>query len=94
MLLQNLSPAPAGEKEKADSRWEGEKHRERLMGDPIVGQRYIERGFEFRVDYVEGGEVYVMRWPLAKRTDEMARGCRVTLEVWRKDMAGAKLVCE
>lgn len=64
------------------------------MDDPIVGQRYVERGFEFRVDYVEGGEVYVMRWPLEKRTEEMAHGCRVTLEAWRKEMASAKLVSE
>jgi hypothetical protein len=51
---------------------------------PKRGEKYRRRGYTFRVDCVADGEVYLFQ---AKPAVNMFR---VTLAVWRRDMAGAK----
>ena len=51
---------------------------------------YHHRGYYFRVDFVEDGEVYLRR--ATNETD--AERMRVTVETWEEQMAGATLVEE
>ena len=62
------------------------------MGEPIEGQHYRAKGFEFRVDQVKDGQVYCVRWPLPIPEDKMGYAMRVPLDVWRLQMAHAELI--
>jgi len=61
---------------------------------PNPGERYRARGFEFRVDFVDKGQVYVMRWPIVAMTSESSRALRCTLEEWETQMQDAELIPE
>ena len=49
--------------------------------EPVIGKRYIRRGFTFRVVFFERGYVYLARW---KTEDDVPRLMKVTLALWRE----------
>ena len=53
---------------------------------PVVGELWSCRGFEFRVDDVQNGEVYFVRW-----SGDQERGVpmRCDVELWRSEMTDA-----
>jgi hypothetical protein len=63
------------------------------MTEPIKGKHYRKNGFEFRVDLVENGKVYLVRWPLQPRKEESLLGyaMKVTVEVWNEQMQEAEI---
>ncbi len=56
------------------------------MKDPEVGKTYESRGYDFRVDYIQDGEVYYVRFPKGFPYANFGRACRISLENWRLDM--------
>lgn len=58
-------------------------------GDPSVGDRFMHRGFQFRVDEVKNDQVYVVRWPLGADVGDIGTPMRVSLLTWREQMKGA-----
>lgn len=56
---------------------------------PEVGKRYRARGFEFRVDFIHDGQIYVMRWPERLMRTETARAIRMPMSVWNEQMKDA-----
>jgi hypothetical protein len=55
---------------------------------PEAGKVYAVKGFTFRVDFVENGQVYYVRF---RDGEEQGRRGRVTLAIWRRDMRDAML---
>lgn len=58
---------------------------------PAVGMRYRKGGFEFRVDCVVNGEVYVARWKIGE--SPVVRLMRVEIAVWNLQMRGGWRGC-
>lgn len=54
---------------------------------PVVGKFYENRGFTYRVDHIQDGEVYFVRW---KGNDEYGVAMRVDLAVWGREMADGR----
>jgi hypothetical protein len=53
-----------------------------MPDDPIAGDWYFARGFEFRIDQVKDGQVYLVRW-LRQRKQDLGTPLRVPLDEWR-----------
>lgn len=56
------------------------------MTPPTVGDWYKARGYTFRVDAVERGEVYYTRWRGRKK---QGAGYRMPVADWVEQMTGA-----
>ena len=50
---------------------------------PEIGKRYRKNGFEFRVDYIDKGQVYYVRWRDGEKDGELLR---VDIEDWERQM--------
>jgi hypothetical protein len=62
------------------------------MSKPLINHEYTLRGYTFRVDAVEGGEVYAVRWPEGSPMETVGDPFRVPLETWEREMVGASVV--
>ena len=54
--------------------------------DPIPGDWWTAQGFEFRVDMVQNGEVYFVRFDTSGPPETLGCAGRVTLDDWREVM--------
>ena len=54
--------------------------------DPIPGDWWTAQGFEFRVDMVQNGEVYFVRFDTSEPPETLGCAGRVTLDDWREVM--------
>lgn len=56
---------------------------------PEIGKFYSARGFEFRVDDLKNGDVYLTRW---RGDAERGVPFRVTIATWNRQMADAEKI--
>jgi hypothetical protein len=59
---------------------------QRSIDDPLPGMRYRRGGFEFLVDFILNGEVYLRRRALTASNAHMSL-MRIELKYWRAQMA-------
>ena len=60
------------------------------MTRPEPGHYYRKNGFEFRVDFVENDEVYLVRWKIP--CTELGIAWRVPMAQWDEQMQDAEEV--